>query len=76
MSRPSIDYMNARRALMPASGGAKQDHSAKYAPDDNTDGVDIARNAIGAFILWAECERQRYLAAVGLSEPEPDPIPF
>jgi hypothetical protein len=37
MPRPTIEYLNARRALMPASGGAKQDHSAKYMPDRELD---------------------------------------
>ena len=36
MSRPPIDYLNARRALKPASGGTnyRASERAIYAPDD------------------------------------------
>lgn len=33
MSKASIEYMNARRALLPASGGATQSRAVKYAPE-------------------------------------------
>ena len=79
--RDMIAYMNARRALKPASGGAKQNHSAKYAPDvENTDGYDIARNAIGAFSLWAETTRQVQAARLAIPQAETmgecDEMPF
>lgn len=32
MPRATIDYLNARRALKPASGGANQSRAVKYAP--------------------------------------------
>lgn len=76
MPRASIDYMNARRELRKGS-----DHSSKraveYAPDSQADGFDIARNAIGAFSLWAETTRQVYAARLGLMQTEPETeIPF
>lgn len=37
MPRPSIDYLNARRAALPASGGARQSRAVKYAPDRELD---------------------------------------
>ena len=35
MPRPTIDYLNARRALKPASGGKVYSRKAKYAPEKN-----------------------------------------
>ena len=34
MPRPAIDYLNARRALRPASGGKVYSRKAKYAPEE------------------------------------------
>ena len=34
MPRPSIDYLNARRALKPASGGKVYSRRVKYAPEE------------------------------------------
>lgn len=78
MSRASIDYLNARRALKPASGGAVQSRRVEYAPDDPTDGFEVARNAIGAFSLWAETTRQVQAARLAIPQPieEYNEIPF
>ena len=35
--KPTIEYLNARKAIKAASGGAKQDCSAKYLPDRDLD---------------------------------------
>jgi DNA-binding transcriptional regulator YdaS (Cro superfamily) len=35
MPRPTIDYLNARRALKPASGGKVYSRKVKYAEDEN-----------------------------------------
>ena len=35
MSRPTIDYLNARRASKPASGGKVYSGKVRYAEDDN-----------------------------------------
>jgi hypothetical protein len=77
MPRASIDYMNARRALKPASGGKTQSRAVKYAPDDHDDGYEIARNVIGAFSLWAETTRQVQAQRLSIPQNEPETdIPF
>ena len=35
--RPTIEYLNARKAIKVASGGAVQDRTAKYLPDRDLD---------------------------------------
>jgi hypothetical protein len=37
MSRPTIEYLNARAALKPASGGKTYSRTAEYCPDSQLD---------------------------------------
>jgi hypothetical protein len=80
MPRPSIEYLNARRAAKAASGGTnyRLRERAEYAPDSEADGYDIARNAIGAFSLWAELTRQQLAAKLSIPQinGECDELPF
>jgi hypothetical protein len=79
MPRPSIEYLNARRAIKAASGGTnyRLRDRAEYAPDSEADGYDIARNAIGAFSLWAETTRQVLVARLSIPQVETETeIPF
>jgi hypothetical protein len=59
MPRPTIEYMNARRAAKPASGGAKQSRRVQYAPDSEADPADaaaaLARNRT---LLKSDCQRK------------------
>jgi hypothetical protein len=64
--KPSIDYLNARRACKPASGGSVYSRAVKYAPDYEPDALEIALAHIGNFALWAEASRYAYLKATGL----------
>jgi hypothetical protein len=83
MPRASIDYMNARRALKPASGGATQSRTVKYAPDCKLDPHDLLElqidsawsdHRIRAEAMWQQIfERFGYLPA-GLEHV--DEIPF
>ena len=79
MPRPSIDYLNARRANAPASGGTnyRRNERAEYAPDSEADAFELAMNAISAFSMWAETTRQ--VQAVRLAIPQAEietEIPF
>jgi hypothetical protein len=75
MPRASIEYMNARRALKPASGGAKQSRAVKYAPDTDRDPFDAGMSALFEFAIWAQQSRAQYLAANGTSSAELDGEP-
>ena len=87
MPRASIEYMNARRASLPASGGTNyaietdREHDRRIvderARDREADGFDVARNAIGAFSLWAETTRQVQAARLAIPQVEIETdIPF
>jgi hypothetical protein len=58
MPRPTIDYLNARRALKPASGGKIYSCKAKYASENLLrwcvdDGLKTAIEAVGGAIALA-----------------------
>lgn len=80
MPRATIDYMNARRALKPASGGARQSRAVTYAPDRDRDSGELAYEAamthIMNFSLWAETSRQALVQRLGISQPDDMSIPF
>jgi DNA-binding transcriptional regulator YdaS (Cro superfamily) len=58
MPRPTIDYLNARRALKPASGGKVYSREVKYAPEENLshmdDGLKAAIEAVGGVRALAD----------------------
>ena len=77
MPRASIDYLNARRAILPASGGKTQSRAVKYAPETTLDPADQAMKYIGDFSLWAEITRQQLVARLAIPQAEPETeIPF
>ena len=77
MPRASIDYMNDRRALMPASGGAKQSRRVEYAPaDDWETTLETAKAHISDFAIWAEVTRQTLVARLAIPQADETEIPF
>lgn len=89
MPRPSIEYINARRAAKAAAGGTnyanETDRERQYRiadelardRDEANDGYIIAMKAIGDFSLSAELSRQQLVARLGIPQHETvDEIPF
>jgi hypothetical protein len=85
--RASIEYMNARRASKPASGGTNYATETaaetarrlvdERALDREADASVIAMAHIGAFSLWAETTRQVLCERLGIPQTETfDEIPF
>lgn len=79
--RDMIAYMNARKAAKAATGGAKQDYSAEYAPDSELDqfeqALGKANTAISDFALWAEATRYDLIKRLGIPQTETKTeIPF
>jgi hypothetical protein len=77
----TIEYMNARRAHKPASGGAQQNHRVEYCPDDQLEPAEIAYHKamghISDFALWAEATRIAQANRLGIPQTEPETeIPF
>lgn len=84
MSRATVDFMNARRAALPAAGGSfHSEHrylrdAATYAPPDAFENaLEAARAQIAAFAIWAEVTRQQQAERLGIPQQElTDDIPF
>jgi hypothetical protein len=81
MARASIDYMNARRALLPAGGGKTYSRETEYCPDRDLDLCERTEMQIASAwsdhrirqeIMWQQIfERFGYLRAEHVDE-----IPF
>ena len=81
MPRATVDYMNARRALMPASGGKTYDRAVEYCPDAELDPITLTElqcdSACADMHIAVEAMRYRLFKQFGITQQEEsNEIPF